>query len=337
MPYDGPYRVISRNEKTFVIDMKKKEIRVTIDRLKPVYIIVYDFSDEDISRKYQTPTPNTVRKEDQRTHFGRRVRFPDRLQIGFSKIEKETFIKLKIFYPRIYHISYDDYILDIELKYGKEADESRGVINAMKLSSDEFTFFKIIFPRLADINFELYQKRMISAEIYVNFPLPADNYKQHVSKMDYLDIDPIPYDVFCFLKKLYPDLSGQKYSYTVLNGKDMMRKTYEESSIQILNVITKHGGSCRGKDRIITLNMFFNNSAHVRKTNQVVHMNHKMIDCEFEQFMKHIPEVFESYFDWKMRKNLTYSSADADKETFLSFKKGISTAVTRYTSSFFCR
>lgn len=83
MPYDGPYRVISRNIKTFVIDIKTKKVRVTIDRLKPAYIIVDDHSKEDISREMQTPTPNTITKEDQRTRSGRRVRFPERLQVGF--------------------------------------------------------------------------------------------------------------------------------------------------------------------------------------------------------------------------------------------------------------
>jgi hypothetical protein len=82
MPYDGPYRVISRNKKTFVIDIKKKKVRVTIDRLKPVYIIVDDHSKEDISREIQTSTLNTIKKEDQRTRSGRKVRFPDRLQVG---------------------------------------------------------------------------------------------------------------------------------------------------------------------------------------------------------------------------------------------------------------
>jgi hypothetical protein len=84
MPYDDPYRVISRNKKTFVIDIKKKKVRVTIDRLKLAYIIVDDHSKEDISREIQTPTPNIITKEDQRTRSGRRVRFPDRLQVGYA-------------------------------------------------------------------------------------------------------------------------------------------------------------------------------------------------------------------------------------------------------------
>jgi hypothetical protein len=82
MPYDGSYRVISRNKKAFVIDIKKKQVRVTIDRLKPAYIIVDDHSKEDISREIQTSTPNTITMEDQRTLSGRKVRFSNRLQVG---------------------------------------------------------------------------------------------------------------------------------------------------------------------------------------------------------------------------------------------------------------
>nr|GFC40414.1 hypothetical protein [Tanacetum cinerariifolium] len=46
MPYDGPYPVVSRNRKTFCIDVKGKKITVTIDRLKPAYIIADDIHEE---------------------------------------------------------------------------------------------------------------------------------------------------------------------------------------------------------------------------------------------------------------------------------------------------
>lgn len=82
MPYDGPYRVISRNEKTFVIDINKKKVTVTIDRLKPAYIMADEYSKENIPKKIQTHTPITIPREDQRTRSGRRVHFPDRLQVG---------------------------------------------------------------------------------------------------------------------------------------------------------------------------------------------------------------------------------------------------------------
>lgn len=37
--YDGPFKIISRSEKTFVVDTRGKHITVSNDRLKPVYLI----------------------------------------------------------------------------------------------------------------------------------------------------------------------------------------------------------------------------------------------------------------------------------------------------------
>ncbi|KAL4702874.1 hypothetical protein ACJJTC_001681 [Scirpophaga incertulas] len=38
-PYDGPYEVISRRDKTFVIRIGGRESTISIDRLKPAYLI----------------------------------------------------------------------------------------------------------------------------------------------------------------------------------------------------------------------------------------------------------------------------------------------------------
>lgn len=38
-PYDGPYEVLSRGEKTYKIRIRGKPVQVTIDRLKPAYIL----------------------------------------------------------------------------------------------------------------------------------------------------------------------------------------------------------------------------------------------------------------------------------------------------------
>ena len=37
-PYEGPYRVLHRNEKTFTIEKRDKEYTVSIDRVKPAYV-----------------------------------------------------------------------------------------------------------------------------------------------------------------------------------------------------------------------------------------------------------------------------------------------------------
>ena len=118
-PYDGPYKVVSRKPKTFVVHIRGRDVTVSIDRLKPAYIISEDEEPEKASslpieqRLENPPSPstslqpsvsseldnpeNSARRTDpptaqeptktalrQTTRSGRRVRFPDRLQSGFS-------------------------------------------------------------------------------------------------------------------------------------------------------------------------------------------------------------------------------------------------------------
>lgn len=46
-PYEGPYRVISRKEKTFAIEIKNQPKVISINRLKPAFVenILDDFED----------------------------------------------------------------------------------------------------------------------------------------------------------------------------------------------------------------------------------------------------------------------------------------------------
>ncbi|XP_076660085.1 uncharacterized protein LOC143363375 [Halictus rubicundus] len=95
-PYDGPFRVVKRGDKTFVIDIKGKEVRVSIDRLKPAFIlnddidenppqtIVCTWTDDTTVTHSTTDTTATHRTEDRPVlrRSGRRVRFPDRFQAG---------------------------------------------------------------------------------------------------------------------------------------------------------------------------------------------------------------------------------------------------------------
>ncbi|KAF7264096.1 hypothetical protein GWI33_000648 [Rhynchophorus ferrugineus] len=89
MPYDGPYEVISRSEKVFILLMRGKQVPVSIDRLKPAYCIndnlrprESDLDDDGIVvvATQQNPDPHSP---PQLRHSARRVRFPDRYQVGF--------------------------------------------------------------------------------------------------------------------------------------------------------------------------------------------------------------------------------------------------------------
>jgi cleavage and polyadenylation specificity factor subunit 1 len=99
-PYSGPYRVVRRGEKSFVVNVNGCDKTITIDRLKPAYTVAEDISAsvEVLPETSDTivvcvPGPSPVKSEgnpcagkapvNYRTRSGRHVRFPDRLQAGF--------------------------------------------------------------------------------------------------------------------------------------------------------------------------------------------------------------------------------------------------------------
>ena len=94
-PYTGPHPVISRKEKHFVLQINEKNVAVSIDRLKPAYVlsesadsqIPTSISDQQSIapdhelKKDSSPTipPNIVKSTT--TRSGRHVHFPKRLII----------------------------------------------------------------------------------------------------------------------------------------------------------------------------------------------------------------------------------------------------------------
>lgn len=74
-PYQGPYKVLQRSEKTFDIDVNGKTQRVTIDRLKPAFM-----AKEDVSSLPEVPAESPAAEHNnpvRKTRSGRTVRFPD--------------------------------------------------------------------------------------------------------------------------------------------------------------------------------------------------------------------------------------------------------------------
>lgn len=80
-PYEGPFKVIARADKTFVVNIRGKNVVVTIDRLKPAYLLdtPAEISGNAPPRNEDHPPTETTPTY---TRSGRRVRFPDRLQVG---------------------------------------------------------------------------------------------------------------------------------------------------------------------------------------------------------------------------------------------------------------
>ena len=93
-PYDGPFQVLSRKDKYFVVDINGKHDTVSIDRLKAAHM---DYSvspdtlpttpatstvDSSSSIPHTQPSPTDSRSPvSTRTWSGRHVHFPDRLNL----------------------------------------------------------------------------------------------------------------------------------------------------------------------------------------------------------------------------------------------------------------
>lgn len=90
-PYDGPFKVIKRGERNFTIEKDGKQTRINIERLKPAHLL-----SEDIDGTMTRPSNDENHEQNDQpnaqtspppvkpyvTRSGRRVRFPDRLQVG---------------------------------------------------------------------------------------------------------------------------------------------------------------------------------------------------------------------------------------------------------------
>ncbi|GBN00815.1 Retrovirus-related Pol polyprotein from transposon 412 [Araneus ventricosus] len=82
-PYTGPHLVITRNDKNFIIDLNGKQSTVSIDRVKPAYLLADD-TEHSVQTQSQpsieepTPAPpNPIKPSAYRC--GRKVRFPKHL------------------------------------------------------------------------------------------------------------------------------------------------------------------------------------------------------------------------------------------------------------------
>lgn len=98
-PYDGSCKVIQRRDKTFTIEISNKNTIVSIDRLKPAFVITDDIEHRQTHENSADPRgvltqPETQSNRNDRqvvrseinpenryvTHAGRKVRFSERFQ-----------------------------------------------------------------------------------------------------------------------------------------------------------------------------------------------------------------------------------------------------------------
>ena len=80
-PYKGPYKVLSRTQKHFTVEVNGRQEIVSVDRLKPAYLCIVQPSTADsIPIIPSNPPANTTPPPTPKvTRFGRNVKLPNRL------------------------------------------------------------------------------------------------------------------------------------------------------------------------------------------------------------------------------------------------------------------
>ncbi|XP_025831261.1 uncharacterized protein LOC112904712 [Agrilus planipennis] len=80
-PYEGPFPVVKRTAKTLTVHIKGKDVVISVDRVKPAYILPGNRDNTVITQTSASPQqPNQGGSAT--TRSGRRIRFTDRYQAG---------------------------------------------------------------------------------------------------------------------------------------------------------------------------------------------------------------------------------------------------------------
>ena len=77
-PYDGPYKVLGRQVKYFVLEINGKQKTVTLDRLKPAFLEPHLLPAQVLKPPESSSAPAQSEHSPRTTRSGRRVHFPDR-------------------------------------------------------------------------------------------------------------------------------------------------------------------------------------------------------------------------------------------------------------------
>ena len=77
-PYDGPYKVLCRQAKCFVLDINGHRKTITIDRLKPAFLESHLLPATSLITSASSSAPQQYEQSTRTTRSGRRVHFPDR-------------------------------------------------------------------------------------------------------------------------------------------------------------------------------------------------------------------------------------------------------------------
>ncbi|KMQ84893.1 pro-pol polyprotein [Lasius niger] len=90
-PYDGPYEVMERGDKNFIIKINGKNVRVTIDRLKPAFLLSEDLehSPEDSVRTHEETTNPRLKQRRTKTRIAKA-----RTDLLYAQAERSVFLSV---------------------------------------------------------------------------------------------------------------------------------------------------------------------------------------------------------------------------------------------------
>jgi hypothetical protein len=78
--YTGPYLILKKEQKVYKISVNGKPVSVSIDRLKPAYILTESDTNNDVS-SHNIGTGTSTEEQERRIKSGRRARFPNRYRL----------------------------------------------------------------------------------------------------------------------------------------------------------------------------------------------------------------------------------------------------------------
>ncbi|GFS63454.1 pol polyprotein [Trichonephila inaurata madagascariensis] len=81
-PYDGPFRILHRTDKTFDVDINGRKSTISIDRVKPAFLERYLEHPPVVTETVRSDKPCIPVTRETKTRYGRTVRFTEKYGEG---------------------------------------------------------------------------------------------------------------------------------------------------------------------------------------------------------------------------------------------------------------